>query len=389
MQETCQLIVGLNAHLLSLASTYRSAGIHRYSAQLLHALPGCAPQMHFVAFLHDRRFTPPAAPNLTVEYSRWPTSDPWRRIVGEQCRLPMAARAAHVQLLHGLAFVAPLCTSCPTVVTVHDLSFIRFPQAFRPFNRLYLTYFTRRTVCQAAAVIAVSQYTKDELGRLWRVPAGKVHVVPNGYDPRFCPGDPAEVEAFRQRAGLPARYLFFLGTLEPRKNLLNLVRAYGRSGAQRQGVSLIIAGGKGWYYEALFQEVIALGLQDNVYFTGYLPDDDIVWWYRGAEAFVYPSLYEGFGLPVLEAMACGTPVITSRCSALPEVAGDAALLVEPTDVDALAGAIAHLVSDPVRQQDLRMLGLQRAALFSWQRTARETVVVYEKIQRGREPSDNP
>lgn len=317
-----------------------------------------------------------------VERSRWPTHNPWSRVLWEQLRLPAAARASGVRLLHGMAFVAPQRSPCPTVVTVHDVSFVRYPQTFRRFNRIYLTLFTRFSVNRAARVIAVSQYTKDELIRLWGIPEEKISVVANGLDSAFQPAQSTEVESYRQRRGLPQRYLFFLGTLEPRKNLVRLVRAYAASDAPKQGVRLVIAGGKGWHYDQLFREVMSLGMQDDIVFPGFLPSDEIAWWYRAAEVFIYPSLYEGFGIPVLEAMACGTPVITTTSSSLPEVAGDAAILVEPTDEIALTEAMMQLLDDTNRRQTLRDRGLQRAAQFSWRRTAKETVSVYQTVLAG-------
>ncbi|MGQ9489222.1 MAG: glycosyltransferase family 4 protein [Anaerolineae bacterium] len=372
--------MGLNAHLLSLTQSYRGAGINGYIYQLLRHLPQVErgeEAVAYVAFLYEPAFRPSAG--LQVQRSRWDTRSPWRRIVWEQTSL--AASARHLDLLHGLAFAAPLLAPCTTVVTVHDLSFMRFPDAFRRGNRIYLTLFTRLSTRRAARVIAVSESTRRDVIALCGVAPEQVVTIHNGVDTAFCPAEPAAVAAFRQAKGLPERFILFLGTLEPRKNLDILLHAYARLRA-RLGAGapkLMIAGGKGWFYETVLAQVDALGLADDVYFPGYVAGDELPWWYRAAELFVYPSRFEGFGLPVLEAMACGTPVITTTSSSLPEVAGDAALLVDPDDVDGLTGALERLLTDASLRASLRQAGLQRAAQFSWARTAAETARLYRDV----------
>lgn len=369
--------IGLNAHLLSLTQTYRGAGINGYIYHLLRHLPTAAAPgpaaFNYIAYLHEPAFEPPAG--LQVERSRWDTRSPWRRILWEQTRL--AARSRQLDLLHGLAFAAPAAAGCPTVITVHDLSFMRFPNAFRPFNRIYLSLFTRLSARRAVRVIAVSESTRQDVIRFCGAPADRVIVVPNGVEAAFCPAAPAEAARFRARHGLPDRFILFLGTLEPRKNLARLLDAYAQwRRAARQPVKLVLAGGKGWYYDTIFARVAELGLVDEVIFPGYVPAEELPWWYRAAELFVYPSLFEGFGLPVLEAMACGTPVITARASSLPEVAGDAAVLVDPEQPGELAAAIGQLLDDSTARAALRLAGLARAARFSWAHTAAATIAVY-------------
>ena len=387
--------VGLNGHLLSLTETYRGAGINGYIYQLLNHLPvaesamsDAGVRLEYVAYLHDRRFQPP--PSLRVDRSSWDTRSPWRRILWEQTRLAAASR--ELALLHGLAFATPLAARCPTVVTVHDLSFLRFPSAFRPYNRFYLSLITRSSVQRAARVVAVSESTRQDVISLCGVSPQKVKVVPNGVTQAFCPVPEDQAAAFRQRKGLPDRYILFVGTLEPRKNLVRLVEAYAkvRQMSRRQGASgnsnrgdeaptLIIAGSKGWYYDEITARVSELDLAGSVLFPGFVPADELPWWYRAATLFVYPSIFEGFGLPVLEAMACGTPTVTSTASSLPEVTGDAALLVNPHDTNALADAIYRVLTDPVVADRLRRAGPRQAALFSWARTASATAAVYRDV----------
>jgi len=373
--------VGLNAHLLSLTQTYRGAGINGYIYQLLEHLPAADAALHYTAYLHSAAFSPP--PRMAVCRSRWNTRSPWRRIVWEQTRL--AGYSRHLDLLHGLAFATPLAAACPTVVTVHDLSFLRYPDAFRPFNRLYLSLATKLSTRRAARVIAVSESTRQDVIRLCGAPPERVIVVPNGVTADFRPADPVAVAAFRRHQGLPPRFILFLGTLEPRKNLVRLIDAYAQWRRASDGVvKLLIAGGQGWFYERIFQRVNELGLTDDVLFPGFVPGAELPWFYRAAELFVYPSRFEGFGLPVLEAMACGTPTITSTAAALREVAGDAALLVDPEDTAGWAAAIGHVLSDPILAARLRDAGPRRAANFSWPRTAAVTVDVYRAVLTGQE-----
>lgn len=381
-EEPCPSRVGLNAHLLSLTETYRGAGINGYILHLLRELPSVTARCRFIAFLYDRRFSPPAGSTLEVCRSRWPTTNPWLRILWEQTGLAWASYRQRLDLLHGLAYATPLAAPCPTVVTVHDLSFVRYPQTLRVMNRLYLRAVTRLSVGKAARVIAVSAYTRDELARAWAIPRAKVTVVPNGLDRAFHPADAKAVAEFRRRRGLPERFILSVGTLEPRKNQTRLVQAY--AAMHRRDVKLVLVGGKGWDYREVFAQVERLGLARDVVFAGFVPAEELPWWYRAAEVFVYPSLYEGFGLPVLEAMASGTPVVTSTASSLPEVAGDAALLVDPYDVEAMAQAISRLLDDEPLRAELVGRGLRRAATYSWARTAAETIAVYQDVLSVRE-----
>lgn len=381
MTQTTAPHVGINGQLLSGAHSYRSAGVSGYIRQLLAHLPAAAPDLHLSAFTPDVDLDLPAG--LDVRRStRWDTQRPLRRILWEQAALPLLARQARLDLLHGAVNVNPALTPCPAVVTVHDLSFMRYPQAFPPMQRAYLHSQVRRSLRAARRVIAVSEATKQDVVELFGVPAIRIDVVPNGVDASFCPAPADEVEAFRRRQGLPQRYILHLGTLEPRKNLVRLVRAFAQVRAADLGqppIKLALAGGKGWDYDAIFAEVAHQGLEQEVLFPGYVSDEDLAWWYRAATIFVYPSLLEGFGLPVLEAMACGAPTVTSNLSSLPEVAGDAGLLVDPTSVDALAAALLRLLGDAGLAAELRTRGLAQAARFPWSRTATGTAAVYRRV----------
>lgn len=381
--------IGLNAQLLSRSANYRSAGVSGYSLALLRelgALRAAGATGHsFDAFVNHPTL---ALPGVEMVVSHLPLQRPLLRIVWEQTWLPAFLAQGGYDLVHGLVNVLPLATTArdsglvhlPGVVTVHDLSFVRLPEVLPPAKRAYLTALCLRSTLQAKRVIAVSRQTADDLITSFGLPAAKIEVIPNGVGGEFTPASADSAAQFRARKGLPERFLLYVGTLEPRKNLELLVRAFARFRAASPAdadVQLVIAGGKGWYYETVFGAVRALGLERRVRFAGFVPGEELPDWYRAALAFVYPSRFEGFGLPLLEAMASGTPVITSTAPSLLEVAGDAAIAVSPHDEQALADAMALLVGQQAVRAELRRLGPARAAGYSWEQTAFATVQVYE------------
>ncbi len=369
--------VGVNAHLLSLADTYRSAGINSYIQNLLGHLPEVDPHIDYTVFLGERRYLGGAG--LDLEFSRLPTQRPPARIFWEQAIQPWSVRKAGLDLIHGTAFVGPQVTTCPFVITVHDLSFLSYPQSFPVLNRVYLRAFTRLSVRRARRIIAVSESTKSDLIRYYGISPAKVDVVYNGVNPNFRPVPAAKVADFRLQRDLPDRFILFVGTLEPRKNVTRLIDAYARLSGSRP--PLMLLGGKGWLYDEIFARVEMLDLQNEVNFVGYVPAEELPLWYNAATLFVYPSLYEGFGLPPLEAMACGTPVVTSEASSLPEVVGQAGLLADPTSSEALAAAMERVLADSDLQEEMGKAGLVQAKEFSWQKTAACTVDSYQRALR--------
>ncbi|MDP9309812.1 MAG: glycosyltransferase family 4 protein [Chloroflexota bacterium] len=379
--------VAINAHLLSPVPGYRQAGVSRYIDQLLRhlwAMP--RPDVRWTVYAPPgvTRSLLAAPPSVALRPSHLPTTQPLARIIWEQAIAPLAVAGQRPDVLFCPLNVVPLLAPYRTVVTVHDLAFLRF-DLHKPAKRRYLAAFTKLSVRRAAHVITVSEFTRREVLELLRVPPAKVTAIPNGRDERFQPVAPDVVAAFRSRQQLPAHFLLFVGTLEPRKNVTTLLRAYAQVRAE-VGMPLLIGGGKGWRYDDMFALVQELGLEQAVRFLGFVASDELPHLYAAATAFVYPSLYEGFGFPPLEAFAVGTPVVTSAAASLPEVAGDAALLVPPTDVGALANALVRITHDAALRADLRTKGFAQVEQFSWTRTAAETLAVLQRAAGQKEPS---
>lgn len=374
--------VALNAQLLSSAASYRAAGINRVLQHLLAELPAVPGDEQYLVYAPssaaNRRLL--AAPRVRARLSRLPMDRPPVRIAWEQTVLPIELLREGADLLHALGFVSPLAWRGRTVVTVYDLSFLRFPEVYNRANRLYLGTFTPPSLRRADRVITISEDARRDVIELCGVAPERVTPILLAADDRFRPAPPAAVKAFRARNGLPERFVLYQGTLQPRKNVDTLVRAYALLRSQgNDDHRLVLAGPRGWQYEPIFELIRQLGLEGSVTFPGFVPDDELPLWYSSATVFAFPSRYEGFGLPLLEAMACGTPVVSSNASSLPEVVGDAGLLVDPTDVEGLCSALRRLLEDDALRSSLSAAGQARAQAFSWRRMASETVRVYREV----------
>ena len=367
--------IGLNAHLLSERAGYRSAGIHGYISNLLRHLPSQAPAgWQFEAMAGAANTA--TFPGVQMARAIIDTESPLNRIFWEQTIQPFKLR--RYNLYHALAFVAPLVLTAPMVVTVYDLSFLRFPERLSAARRLYLRSMTALTCMRARRVLAISQSTAEDLTALLGVPADKVDVTPLGYDrAAFRPLQGAAIDHFRRKENLPQRFWLYIGTLEPRKNLLTLLRAYKQLPTAER-LPLLLGGGLGWRGEAVLAAIERFNLGGSVKHLGYIPTADLPFWYNCAEAFLYPSVYEGFGLPLLEAMACGTPVVTSKVSSLPEVVGTAGKRLPPEAHETWTAALKELKSNADWRHAARTKGLERARQFSWARTAEMTLASYRK-----------
>ncbi len=370
--------IGINAHLLTEEEGYRRAGVSRYIYNLLVHVLREDSEGDYTVFLNNR-----CALSLSCRQkrSRLPTYRPLVRIAWEQLLLPWELLAEKVALLHSPVNVQPFLLPCRSVITVTDLSFVIFPQGFRLGQRLYQNILTRLSAHRATHLITYSSSTARDLTKFFAVPAEKITVVFPGVDAAYqAVEDAGLLASFRRQHGLPDKFILFVGTLEPRKNLPTLLQAYAEFRRMvKSNYKLVLGGGKGWLQQPVFAAIEELGLQGDVMLPGYIPEHELPLWYNAADVFVYPSLYEGFGLPPLEAMACRTPVIVSNASALPEVVADAGVQVDPYQPHQWASALAQLCEDADLRAELASRGMQRARQFSWTRMAQETIQVYRHV----------
>ena len=318
--------------------------------------------------------------------NRWPNFSvrstlPHTPLIRIPLTLSAELRRNPVDVLH-VQFTAPPFSPCPVVVSIHDLSFEHLPQTFKWRSRKQLRITVRRTARQASQVIALSEYARNDIVNTYQVSPEKISVIPLSAGDSFRPiRNEEELQRVRQTYGIKGEYMLSVGAIQPRKNLSRLVAAYSRLRHAKPEVKLpklVLAGKCAWLYDETLRAIKELELSDAVILTGYVPEGDLPAMYSGALCFIYPSYFEGFGLPPLEAMQCGVPVIVGDRTSLPEVVGDAGILVDPFDVDALAGAIEKVISDSNLRTELGVQGLARAKLFNWQETARQTLAVYRK-----------
>lgn len=363
--------IGIDARL----TYYTQGGIAQYTQHLIRALAALdAP--HEVVILHSRkdRRSLAAGPNQR-RISCWTPAH--HRL--ERLALALELAPLRLDLLHSPDFIPPLGGRFRSVITVHDLAFLHYPQFLTTESRRYYNDQIAAAVARADAIIAVSQATRSDLISLLGVPAEKVTVIAEAAGEQFHPVPEEAIARLRAAHGLPDNYILFVGTIEPRKNVSGLLRAYARLRADLPDASpLVIAGGRGWLADQVVTLHKELHLGQSVIWYGPIDHGDLPALYSGARVFCLPSFYEGFGLPPLEAMACGTPVVVSNRASLPEVAGDAALLVDPDDVESISAALRRVLTDVQLAADLRARGLAHAALFSWEQTARQTLALYEQ-----------
>lgn len=317
-------------------------------------------------------------PNFEIKFIRLPNK--LLNLLWRTVRYPSVETwVGKVDVFHSPNFQLTPQKSGKSVLTIYDLSFLVYEKWAIKSARLHYARRIKSYARGADAIITISENSKKDIIRYLGIPPGRISVIPGGIDERFKPqNDPEAISAIRSKYGLNRAFILHVGTLEPRKNLVGLIQAYHRSRA-REEYQLVMAGGKGWMYKQIFKTVEKLGLTKDVIFTGYVPEIDLPALYNASSLFVFPSLYEGFGLPPLEAMACGTPVVTSKVSSLPEVTADAALLVDPLNIEEIKDSIDSVLSDHKLASSLKTKGLDRAGLFTWERTAEKTIEVYRKV----------
>jgi glycosyltransferase involved in cell wall biosynthesis len=376
------------------AAVRQGAGIGRYTRNLIRALSKLDDRNSYVLFVAGGWGQGDGLggwpPNFRLRSV--PVSDRWMNILWQRLRLPLPIQwiVGRLDLFHSPDFVLPPLGRTPAILTVHDLSFLQVPEHFVPSFRAYLEQAVPRAVRRAALILADSKSTKHDLGELLHVSQERIEVLYPGVEPRFQPIQEEEtLEQVRTRHNLPEHFILGLSTLQPRKNFDGLVRAFKRLLTKHsdrfESLHLVIAGGVGWMSKGAVELVERLGLASRVHFTGFVNDEDLPALYTLASVFAFPSWYEGFGLPVLEAMACGTPVVAADNSSLPEVVGQAGLLVKAADCDALAQSLHRLLTDQELRARLIVAGQQQACQFAWESAARQLLELYhsfEKEQRG-------
>jgi glycosyltransferase involved in cell wall biosynthesis len=370
--------VVLGAFLLSGQPGFRQAGVHHYARELLRALARTShDDVRFTTLVSESALDQLAEEErrmLGVRPVPGAIESPLHRLRLEQLALPHMLRSLRADLYHGLGFVTPLRAPCPTVVSVMDLSFVTHPHTHKRINRTYLSLLTKLSCRRASRIIAISEWTKHDIVLHYGIDAARVDAIPLAVDhERFRPLSPAARTDFRAAHGIGERAVFYLGSIEPRKNLTRLIEAFARLPNNTQ---LFIGGSLAWKYDETIALARDLGLGDRIRLLGRVDPQDLPSWYSSCAVFAYPSLYEGFGFPPLEAMACGAAVVASNASSLPEVVGDAGLLVEPADVDALAHVLGRVLDDAHLRADLQQRGIQRAAQFTWAHVAERTLDSY-------------
>jgi glycosyltransferase involved in cell wall biosynthesis len=382
--------IGIDASRIAVAAR---TGTEHYTFELLAALAKLDRQNRYTLYCNQPPAAlPPLGPNFELRRIAFPRLWTHARLSAE-----LALRPPDVLFVpaHVLPLGAPLRRRMRTVVTIHDMGYLHFPESHTAAQRRYLRLSTRWSARAASQLIAISSATRDDLVRYTGARPEKISVIHHGVSPRFRPAeDQQAIAAIQAKYGVRPPYFLYVGTIQPRKNLLRLLEAFAQArteasgmraeeadssllSPQSSGLQLVIAGKPGWLTGEIERQAAQLfgAGSPAVRFTGYVADEDLPALLSGALAFVLPSLYEGFGMPVLEAMACGAPVLASATSSLPEVAGDAALLADPEDTAAIAAGLARLASDPALRASLRARGIARAAQFTWERCAEQTLRV--------------
>ncbi len=361
----------IDAHMLGNNET----GNETYVENLLSGL-SAIDELHVVAAINHHLITESKFLDESIQKK---TLHPAGNIARLLYGLPTLCRQSAADVLH-VTYVAPFFIRCPLVVSVHDISFKRFPEFFSPRDRLLFATLLPMSLRRANAVLTISKHAKAEILESWPFLKGRVHVIPLAAASIFRPVIIDKLaESILEKHGITSQFILAVGNLQPRKNIGRLIQAFSHVHQSFKNYKLVIVGKDHWQSSTLYTLVENLGLVHSVIFTGYVPADELAFLYNAAQLFVYPSLYEGFGLPILEAMACGTPVISSNTSSMPEVTGSAALMVDPTNIEEITQAIFQVLSDSDLRQRLSELGLLQAQCFSWQRTARETLVIYKSV----------
>ena len=361
------------------------AGLGRYAGEIVRALDQYKKDVRLSLFYNrsGNASLPPYLshlPHQTVQVG----NKPWRMgvLLSQMIHWPMDKIFGAVEIFHATNHLLAHFGQARTVYTLHDLIFLRYPEHHLPANRWYLTLTMPRYLRAADVIVVPSEHTRRDALEFYDLPESKIKVIYEAASPIFKPAaGPLQLERVRQKYGLPEKFILHVATIEPRKNLSRLLDAFKSLVADWPDLKLVLIGKKGWLYDEFFRKLKRLGLEEHVIFPGFIDEADLPACYQLAEVFAFPSLYEGFGLGPLEAMACGAPVVCSNSSSLPEVVGEAGLLFDPTDTAAMTVALRRVLSDQELQTDLRGRALVQAQKFSWRKAVDELAAIYQALSK--------
>lgn len=373
--------IGINARYLQRPVT----GIERYLLELTKNISKLDNKNKYILFFNQHLPIIKITDNDNFEYfiTKHSTKRNIQRIIWEEFFLFFELIKKKVDVFHGPSFVSPFFKSSKEIITIHDLTFLFFKEGYTLMNKLYFGLFLPKSIRKADIIIANSHSTKKDILKYYDIPEQKIKVVHLGIDPNFKKSyDPDELNSIKQKYKIPEKFFLFVGLLSPRKNIKNILEAfYLFKKENNSNHKFVIVGKKGWLYSDIFQFIEENNLVDEIIFTDYVDEKDLSAIYSSATAFLFTSLYEGFGLPILEAMSCGCPVITSNLSSMPEVGGDAALYVNPYLVNEIKDAMNLLLENKELRQNLINKGHNQVKKFSWEKTARETLEIYRELSR--------
>ena len=368
--------IAIDAHAVGA----KLGGNESYAVNLIEALAQIDSANHYTIYIttdEARERFQGRWPNFKVRATL-----PHTPLIRIPLTLSAELRKNPVDVLH-VQFTAPPFCPCPVVVSIHDLSFEHLPQTFKRRSRTQLRLTVRHSARRAARIISLSEHGRRDIIETYGITAERVSAIPLAAPSHFAPvQDVRELQRVRHNYGIDGDYILSVGSIQPRKNLARLVQAYaslrGNKSADKLP-KLVLVGKCGWLYDETLRALEETGVADTVVLTGYVPQEDLPALYSGSLCFVYPSYFEGFGLPPLEAMKCGAPVIVGNKTSLPEVVGDAALAVDPFDVEAIASAMKRVIESPALRDELSIKGQARAKTFDWRETARKTLAIYQEV----------
>lgn len=373
--------IGINArHLQNIDN-----GIVIYLLNLVLNLRKIDDRNEYTLFFGSKKNIPQNIFNFGFNYDipKIPADSQLLKILWAHLYLPYAINKHKIDVFHETTFISPVFKKCPVVLTIYDLAYLYLPGCFAFRQRLYFKTLISRSIRQSDLIIAISENTKKDIINDFNVPPERIRVIYGGVDDIFRPlVDKNEIEEIKKIYKIKKDFILAVSLISPRKNMIRLIKAFKLLKDQKRiDIQLVIVGKKGWLYEDVFREAVSSGLEDDIIFCGHVPKEHLLLLYNAASVFAYPSLYEGFGLPVLEAMACGCPVVSSNTSSMPEVCQDTALLVDPEDIEELSESLYKLFSDESLKNDLIGKGLANVKKFSWVKTAKETLLAYNESIR--------